>query len=76
MLNDIETDYTKDYFGLCLVSMKLGHEKTVTYYERDRLESLLAKHLPKRDYKGTGYVWKPNNVKPRINFLNKLINNL
>ena len=79
LLGLIKTKLIQDYNsaqGICIVICDLNLEGKISGQEAEYLDEIMKATLPKKRWAKTGYVWKPTNIKSRINFLNKLIQRL
>jgi hypothetical protein len=59
--------------GLCYCVTLYYCRQDISVAERDCLNNILKKELPPSNPNFFGYCWRPSEVKPRIEFLNNLL---
>lgn len=72
-------DYIKteeDFTGMCITTTMMAMHGKINYSQMNRIDNYLTNHSPKMFPETFGYWWKKGEKKPRIEFLNNLIDTL
>ena len=72
LLRDRTPALLSKHAGLCVVNTSLYYNQEIEDNGYLRMDAIVRKHGPRR-LKGSAYRWKMGNVKPRINWINKML---